>query len=165
MGNSCVGGATSARQVYSPDRVSDNPHEVEDVTSSQLLSVRHELSESAGLPRDQHDFVSHQAPESLRNRHNNLYRRTRITLDMADMQHRFITGASGINPEMRPHENVAQMRSAISEWRDMREALQHAMDIHSGMPESGESHVAIVDPDPEDLVRMSTLSSSPYRNW
>ncbi|RMT49140.1 Type III effector protein AvrPto1 [Pseudomonas savastanoi] len=53
------------------------------------------------------------------------------------------------------------MRSAISDWDDMREALQHAMDIHADMPESPERYAATINP--SGSIRMSTLS--PYRNW
>lgn len=163
MGNICVGGSRMAHQVNSPDRVSNNSGDEGNVTSSQLLSVRHQLAESAGLPRDQHEFVSSQAPQSLRNRYNNLYSHTQRTLDMADMQHRFMTGASGINPGMLPHENVDDMRSAITDWSDMREALQHAMGIHADIPPSPERFVATMNP--SGSIRMATLSPSPYRNW
>ncbi|KPW99961.1 Type III effector protein AvrPto1 [Pseudomonas syringae pv. cerasicola] len=89
------------------------------------------------------------------------YTQTQNTFHMAYMQHRYMTGESGVNPGMRPHENVSQMRSAISDWDDMREALQHAMDIHADMPESPERYAATINP--SGSIRMSTLS--PYRNW
>ncbi|RMV97377.1 hypothetical protein ALP01_200117 [Pseudomonas caricapapayae] len=163
MGNICVGGSSMAHQVNSPDRVSNNSGDDDHVTSSQLLSARHQLAESAGLPRDQHEFVSSQAPQSLRNRYNNLYSRTQRTLDMADMQHRYMTGASGINPGMLPRDNIDEMRSAVSEWSDMREALQHAMGVHADMPESPERFATTINP--SGSIRMATLSPSPYRNW
>lgn len=163
MGNICVGGSRMAHQVNSPDRVSNNSGDEDNVTSNQLLSVRRQLAESAGLPRDQHEFISSQAPESLRSSYNNLYSHTQRTLDFADMQHRFMTGASGINPGMLPRENVDDMRSAITDWSDMREALQHAMGIHADIPPSPERFVTTINP--SGSIRMATLAPSPHRNW
>ncbi|WP_460383987.1 hypothetical protein [Pseudomonas amygdali] len=112
-------------------------------------------------PREQHAFISNDAPASLRSRHNALYSQTQHTFHMADMQHRYMTGESGVNPGMRPHQNVSEMRSAISDWNDMREAIQHAMEIHADMPESPDRYAATMNP--SGSMRMSTLS--PYRNW
>ncbi|POP65015.1 type III effector [Pseudomonas syringae] len=163
MGNICVGGSRMSYQVNSPDRASNNSNDDNDVSSGQLLNVRHALADAAGLTREQHAFISNDAPASLRSRHNALYSQTQNTFHMADMQHRYMTGESGISPGMRPHQNVSEMRRAISDWNDMREALQHAMDIHADMPESPERYVATINP--SGPPQMSTLSPSPYRNW
>ncbi|WP_081023300.1 type III effector [Pseudomonas amygdali] len=162
MGNICVGGSSMAHQVNSPDRASNNSNDDNnDVSSGQLLNVRHALADAAGLTREQHAFISNDAPASLRSRHNALYSQTQHTFHMADMQHRYMTGESRVNPGMRPHQNVSEMRSAISDWNDMREAIQHAMEIHADMPESPDRYAATMNP--SGSMRMSTLS--PYRNW
>ncbi|WP_272936570.1 hypothetical protein [Pseudomonas amygdali] len=77
-----------AHQVNSPDRASNNSNDDNnDVSSGQLLNLRHALADAAGLTREQHAFISNDAPASLRDRHNALYRRTQNTFHMADMQH------------------------------------------------------------------------------
>ncbi|WP_082335998.1 type III effector [Pseudomonas syringae] len=162
MGNICVGGPSMAHQVNSPDRASNNSNDDNnDVSSGQLLNLRHALADAAGLTREQHAFISNDAPASLRGRHNALYRRTQNTFHMADMKHRYMTGESGIHPAMRPDQNVSEMRRAISDWNDMREALQHAMEIHADMPESPDHYATTINP--SGSRRMSTLS--PYREW
>ncbi|RMT90462.1 type III effector, partial [Pseudomonas savastanoi] len=109
MGNICVGGSSMAHQVNSPDRASNNSNDDNnDVSSGQLLNVRHALADAAGLTREQHAFISNDAPASLRSRHNALYSQTQHTFHMADMQHRYMTGESGVNPGMRPHQNVSE---------------------------------------------------------
>lgn len=162
MGNICVGGSRMAHQVNSPGRVSNNSGDDNHITSSQLLNVRHQLAETAGLPRDQHEFINNQAPQSLRNRFNRLYNHTQQTMQMADMQHRYMTGASGINPGMLPHDNVEAMRNDMSAWSDMREALEHAMGVHSEIPASPERFLTTINP--SGSVRMSTLSPRPWES-
>ncbi len=52
MGNICVGGSSMAHQVNSPDRASNNSNDDNnDVSSGQLLNVRHALADAAGLTR------------------------------------------------------------------------------------------------------------------
>ncbi|EFW77704.1 hypothetical protein ALP26_200130 [Pseudomonas savastanoi pv. glycinea] len=162
MGNICVGGSRMAHQVNSPDRVSNNSGDDSNVTANQLLNVRHQLADAAGVPRDQHEFITNQAPQALQNRFNRLYNHTQRTLQMADIQHRYMTGASSVNPGMLPHENVQSMRDDMSAWSDMREALQHAMEVHTGIPASPERFVTTINP--SGSIRMATLSPRPWGN-
>ncbi|MCF5804129.1 MULTISPECIES: type III effector [Pseudomonas syringae group] len=158
MGN-CVGGATSARQVYSPDRVSNSSDDPNHLTASQLLNVRQQLAESAGLPREHLNFVTHQATPRLRSSYNNLYRRTSIALDVADIQHRYMTGASQVHPGSQAHQDAALMRSYISEWDQMRAAVQQEMGTHV---DTAQRYIHTINPDGPD--HLSTLTPSPYRN-
>ncbi|MCP1572480.1 MULTISPECIES: hypothetical protein [Herbaspirillum] len=123
MGNFCVGSSSGANAVSSPD------HEVT-ISAAQILEKRNELQNSAGLPQDQYDFVSNQAPGGLRDRYNRLFRETTNSLQMADMQYAFIARTSYVNPEITPAETLDDLNNKIQAWADMREALVTAMESH-----------------------------------
>ncbi|MBP1313365.1 type III effector [Herbaspirillum huttiense F1] len=122
MGNYlCVGGSSGTHEVSSPT------HQESDA-ATQILQRRNELQNSAGLPRDQYDFVIYRAPGGIRDRYNRLFRDTTTTLQTADMHYAYLTGASTIHSGHRVENILSDLNSRIEAWSDMREALVTAME-------------------------------------
>ncbi|MDR9837803.1 type III effector [Herbaspirillum huttiense] len=122
MGNYfCVGGSSGTHEVSSP------AHQESDV-ATQILQQRNALQNSAGLPQDQYQFVMYRAPGGIRDRYNRLYRETTATLQIADMHHAYLTGASTVHSGHRVENILSELNSRIEAWADMREALVTAME-------------------------------------
>ncbi|AKT31841.1 type III effector [Pseudomonas syringae pv. actinidiae] len=135
MGNVCVGGASMARQVNSPDRVGQGSEVDNEVTPAQLLSAKDALDNAAGLTRPQLHFINNDAPQTLREHYNRLHRVTDALLQTAAAHHRYLTSDTGFNTGDTSENIVQQISTKLTDWSDMREALDEAMRAQSGIPQ------------------------------